>query len=323
MIQQGVLGFKAFLINSGVDEFPHCEAIDVEKAMIEFQQAQPQVVFMFHAELCGPIDHVADQIKSMDSKKYHTFLHSRPKQAENEAIQLVVRLSEKYQVRAHIVHLSSSDAVPMLREAQQKRVPISVETCTHYLHFDSEEIRDGMTQFKCCPPIREKDNREKLWKALEEGIISLVISDHSPADASVKCLDTGDFGKAWGGISSLQLRLSIMWTESKKRGYSLQQLIKWLCYEPAKLTGISERKGSIQVGGHADFVIWNPEESFTVSPELIHHRHKISPYIGETLYGVVKMTYVRGQLVFENGKFVGDKAKGQLILGVDKILSKL
>ena len=201
----------------------------------------------------------------------------------------------------------------MLREAKGSGVAITAETCPHYLHFAAEEIRDGATEFKCCPPIRERENRERLWDALRDGTIDMVVSDHSPCPPEMKLRERGDFTKAWGGISSLQLRLPVMWTEAKPRGFAINQLTEWLCAAPARQVGLHQRKGSIAVGCDADIVIWNPDREFRVSPSLIHHRHKVTPYAGEILHGVVEKTFLRGQMVYDGAEFVSNP-RGEIIL---------
>jgi allantoinase len=203
----------------------------------------------------------------------------------------------------HIVHHSSSGSLQMLREAKREGVPITIETCPHYLSFVAEEIPDGATEFKCCPPVRERDNSEKLWDALDEGLIEMVVSDHSPCPPQMKCLETGDFLEAWGGISSLQLRLPIMWTEARRRGYAIGHLAEWLSHAPARLAGLDARKGSIAVGTDADLVIWNPDAEFRVEPQMIEHRHKLTPYAGRVLSGVVEQTFLRGRKIYERGEF--------------------
>jgi allantoinase len=191
----------------------------------------------------------------------------------------------------------------LLKKAKSSGLPLTVETCPHYLHFAAEEIRDGATEFKCCPPIRERENREQLWNALRDGTIDMVVSDHSPCPPEMKLREQGDFMKAWGGISSLQLRLPVMWTEANARGFDLLQLVEWLCAAPAREVGLN-LKGTIEEGRDADIVIWNPAREFKVEPSILHHRHKLTPYAGETLRGVVEKTFLRGQMVYDDGEFV-------------------
>jgi allantoinase len=243
---------------------------------------------------------------------FQTFLHSRPRQSENQAIELMIRLARETGARIHIVHHSSSDALPMLERAKADGLRITVETCPHYLTFAAEDIPEGATEFKCCPPVRERENREKLWSALESGIIDMVVSDHSPCSPHLKLREAGDFVGAWGGIASLQLGLPVMWTNMKERGFTLNQLTEWMSFRPAQLAGLDDRKGRISPSRDADFVIWDPDRSFTVQPEIIEHRHKITPYNGRTLNGVVEAVYVHGRKVFEAGVFASVKT-GKLI----------
>jgi allantoinase len=305
----GVVGFKCFLVHSGVDEFPNVTEVDLREAMPEL--ARLNAVLIVHAELPGPIERRCTQQArdDRDPRRYSTFLHARPRAAENEAIELMIRLSRETGCRVHIVHHSSAGALPMLREAKRAGVAITAETCPHYLHFVSEEIADGATEFKCCPPIRERQNREELWRALSDGTIDMVVSDHSPCPPKMKLPAEGDFMKAWGGISSLQSRLPIIWTEAKQRGFTINQVADWLCHAPAKQVDLSRSKGSIAVGCDADIVIWNPDGEFRVEPQMIHHRHKLTPYAGEVLCGVVEKTFLRGQMVYDGGEFGGPSGK--------------
>jgi len=308
----GVVGFKCFLVHSGVDEFPNVTEKDLREAMPELARLGAPLIV--HAELPGPIEAACGQTSDGKIERtYDAFLRARPRAAENEAVELMIRLSRETGCRIHIVHHSSADALPMLREAKASGVAITAETCPHYLHFAAEEIRDGATEFKCCPPIRERKNRERLWDALRDGTIDMVVSDHSPCPPEMKLREQGDFTKAWGGISSLQLRLPVMWTEAKPRGFAINQLTEWLCAAPARQVGLHQRKGSIAVGCDADIVIWNPDREFQVSPSLIHHRHKVTPYAGEILHGVVEKTFLRGQMVYDGAEFVSNP-RGEIIL---------
>jgi allantoinase len=297
----GVLGFKCFLVHSGVDEFPNVTETDLREAMPEL--ARLGAVLIVHAEVPGPIDEALEGESNADPRKYETFLRSRPREAEDRAVALVIRLSRETGARVHIVHHSSSDALPLLKEARSEGLPITIETCPHYLSFAAEDIADGATEFKCCPPIRERENREELWSALDEGLIEMVVSDHSPCPPGMKCLSTGNFLEAWGGIASLQLRLSIMWTLASERGFTINQLAEWLCRAPARLVGLDHRKGAIAVGHDADIVVWNADQTFRVEPSMIHHRHKLTPYAGQTLSGVVEQTFLRGQKIYDRGEF--------------------
>ena len=298
----GVFGFKCFLVPSGVEEFSHVTEADLRESLPVL--AELGMTLLVHSELPGPIERASAAVSAEAApNRYSTWLASRPRQAENEAIAVLVRLAREFKARIHVVHLSSSDALPILRDAKRSGVRITVETCPHFLTFAAEEIPDGATQYKCAPPIRERENREMLWAALSEGLIDLVATDHSPCPPEMKCSGTGDFLKAWGGISSLQLSLPVMWTQLQKRGYSIDHLVKWMCRAPAQLAGLAERKGRIAAGYDADLVVWKPEESFRVEPSQFHHRHKLTPYAGQVLNGVVETTFVRGQKSYDRGEF--------------------
>ncbi|HKV33168.1 MAG TPA: allantoinase AllB, partial [Pyrinomonadaceae bacterium] len=302
MFAAGVVGFKCFLVPSGVDEFPHVTEDDLRIAMPELSRLGAMLIV--HAELPGPM-------KATDGTDYEAFLRSRPRSMENEAIELMIGLSREFGTRVHIVHLSSSDALPLLREAQTAGVKITAETCPHYLHFTAETIPDGATEFKCCPPIRESENREKLWQGLADGTIDMVVSDHSPCPASMKARETGDFMEAWGGIASLQLRLPVTWTEARRRGFSLRDLTNWLCTNPARQVSLSSRKGSIAAGCDADITIWNPNRDFIVDGTHLEHRHKLTPYHGESLTGVVEKTFLRGRKIYDSHKEAQEAQKAQ------------
>jgi allantoinase len=306
MFAAGVVGFKCFLVPSGVDEFEHVTEPDLRQAMPELTRLG--ALLIVHAELPGAIR--TDDVSAAD---YRSFLESRPCEAENEAIELMIRLSREFDTRVHIVHLSSAEALPMLREAQAAGVKITAETCPHYLHFSAEEVPAGATEFKCCPPIRERDNREELWGGLKDGTIGLIVSDHSPCPGEMKLRESGDFMKAWGGIASLELRLPVVWTEARRRGFSLLDVMRWLCANPARQVSFETRKGAIAVGHDADLVIWNPDAQFPVTPSALHHRHKITPYAGEVLNGVVQQTFLRGRKIFDSGHFT-DTPLGHMLL---------
>lgn len=303
MFDAGVVGFKCFLVPSGVDEFQHVTENDLREAMPELSQLGAMLIV--HAELPGPM-------RATDRTDYEGFLQSRPRAAEDEAIELMIRLSREFDTRVHIVHLSSSDALPQLRRAQSEGVKITAETCPHYLHFTAETIPAQATEFKCCPPIRESDNREKLWLGLADGTIEMIVSDHSPCPASMKLRERGDFMAAWGGIASLQLRLPVTWTESQQRGFSLRELSNWLCANPARQVSLDSRKGKIAGGHDADIVIWNPRRDFTVNANHLEHRHKLTPYHGETLTGAVEKTFLRGRKIYDEG--LAETAVGQLLI---------
>ena len=306
--EAGVVGFKCFLIHSGVDEFPNVTEDDLREALPELTRLG--ALLIVHAEVPGPIGRT--DIPAC-STKYTTFLASRPRAAEDEAVALMIKLAGEFGTRVHIVHHSSAASLSMLRAAKAARLKITAETCPHYLTFAAEEIPDGATEFKCCPPIRERENREQLWSALGSGTLDMIVSDHSPCPPAMKLPETGDFLAAWGGISSLQLRLPVVWTEASRRGYSLADLARWLCRAPAKLVGLENRKGVIAAGHDADLVIWNPAQQFKVAGAALHHRHKLTPYEGRILNGVVEKTFLRGRKIYDDGEFIGEP-QGVLVL---------
>ena len=297
--ESGVFGFKCFLVQSGVEEFAHVTEADLLSALPEL--AKLKAPLLVHAELPGPIAEAEKKLTKADQRRYSAWLASRPRAAENEAIELLVKLARELGAHIHIVHLSSSDAIATLQKAKSDGHAVTVETCPHYLTFNAEEIADGRTEFKCAPPIREKENREKLWAALGDGTIDFIATDHSPCPPAMKLLETGDFLRAWGGIASLELSLPAVWTEASSRGYALPRLAEWLCSGPARLAGL-ERKGRIAVGYDADFVIWNPDGTFSVDPAKLHQRNKITPYAGRELSGVVEATFLRGRKIFDKGE---------------------
>jgi allantoinase len=305
LYEAGVVGFKCFLIHSGVEEFPNVAERELRSALKEI--ASIGAVLIVHAELPAPVDAAlaaqAAEPDTVEPRRYETFLRSRPRAAEDEAVALLIRLCRETRARVHVVHHSSADALPLLREARGEGLPLTVETCPHYLNIAAEDVPDGATEFKCCPPIRERENREQLWRALEENLIDMVVSDHSPCPPDMKLRDEGDFLRAWGGISSLQLRLPLTWTEARRRGHTLQTLARWLSTEPARLAGLDRRKGAIAPGFDADLCIWNTEAEFHVEPRRLQHRHKLTPYAGQTLAGVVEATYLRGEKIYEHGEF--------------------
>jgi allantoinase len=311
LLENGVRGFKCFLIHSGVDEFPHVTEENLREAMPEL--ASLNSVLLVHAELPEAIDKAAVELAGADHRHYETFLRSRPRESENEAIALMVRLCRETGARVHIVHHSSSDALPIVKAARDEGLPLSVETCPHYLTFAAEEIPDGATHYKCCPPVRERENREKLWQGLADGTIDMVVSDHSPCTANLKLQASGDFMDAWGGISTLQFGLPVLWTGAGKRGFGLREITRWMSAAPAKLAGLDKNKGFFAPGYDADIVVWHPEEEFEVRPGLIHFKNKLTPYTGMNLRGVVESTYVRGNKVFDKGEFSAEP-KGYLLV---------
>ncbi|HSK72731.1 MAG TPA: allantoinase AllB [Pyrinomonadaceae bacterium] len=310
LLDAGVRGFKCFLVHSGVDEFPHVTEKNLLEAMPEL--AKLNSVLLVHAELSEPIETAAAELKGANAQDYQTFLKSRPRAAENEAVELMIRLCRETGAGVHIVHHSSSDVLPLLKAAKADGLPLTVETCPHYLTFAAEEIPDGATHFKCCPPVRERENRENLWEALGEGVIDMIVSDHSPCTPNLKLPEKGDFLEAWGGIAALQFSLPVIWTEAQKRGFGLRELTRWMSESPAKLASLDKRKGRLAVGFDADIVIWHPEKEFKVAPEIIQFKNKITPYSGMNLKGVVEATFVRGEEVYKNGQFAAS-ANGALL----------
>lgn len=297
LARRGVRGFKCFLIHSGVEEFPHVTETDLRIAMPEL--ARLDSVLLVHAEL----ETNAGAYSNGDPRKYETFLRSRPREMEDSAVDLMAGLCRETGARVHIVHHSSSGSLDLLRRARSAGLPISVETCPHYLTFAAEDIGDGNTHFKCCPPVRERENREKLWEAVADGTIDMIVSDHSPCIPELKMRDAGDFLEAWGGISALQFSLPVMWTNLKRRGFELTDLVRLMSEAPAKLARLDNRKGKLGPGFDADIVVWDQDERFTVAPDLIEHRHKVTPYEGMELVGRIRRTFVRGTEVYANGVF--------------------
>jgi len=315
MQEGGVVGFKCFLIDSGIQEFPPVSEGELHAAMFELSRLDATLIV--HAEMPGPVAEATARCcegeAAGDPRRYETFLRSRPRAAEDEAVALLLRLCRETGARVHVVHHSSADSLPLLREAKEAELPFTAETCPHYLTFAAEDVPDGATEFKCCPPVRERENRERLWQALADGTIEMVVSDHSPCPPEMKRRAEGDFLKAWGGISSLQFRLPVVWTEASRRGHGFQELARWLSREPARLAGLLGRKGAITPGRDADLVIFDPDASFRVEPDANEHRHKLTPYEGMELKGVVEATYLRGQRVYARGEFA-ERPAGMLLL---------
>ena len=304
LFDEGVIAFKCFLAESGVGEFSHVHENELRAGMIEI--AKTGAPLFVHAELPEPLSEGEKAALGLDPRSYATYLKSRPRAAENAAVELVLRLSKETGCRAHIVHLSSSDALSAFERARAGNVPLTVETCPHYLTFASEEIPDGATAFKCAPPIREMNNREKLWDALRQGLIDQVVTDHSPSSAEMKCSGSGDFMKAWGGISSLQIGLSAVWTGAQARGRTVRDMVEWMSAAPARLAGLATKKGALAVGYDADIVFWDPDAEHTIDASTLEHRHKITPYQDRALKGAVMRTILRGETIYERGQgFLG------------------
>lgn len=314
MFESGVFGFKCFLVPSGVDEFEYVTETDLRATMPEL--ARLGALLIVHAETPAPIEAALAGVapeNDSDPRRYETFLRSRPKAAEDEAVALMIRLSRETGARVHIVHHSSSTSLALLRAAKAEGLKFTAETCPHYLAFAAEDVPAGATEFKCCPPIRERENCEALWDALDAGVLDMIVSDHSPCPPELKRRDEGDFLAAWGGIASLQLRLPVVWTEARARGHNIERVVEWMAAAPARLVELDKRKGAIKVGCDADLVVFRPEESFRVEPEMLHHRHKLTPYAGRTLSGVVEATYLRGMKIYERGEFMNEAATGVLL----------
>jgi allantoinase len=301
LARAGVPGFKCFLIYPGCDGFTMIDREQLERALPAI--AESGLPLLVHAELTGPIDAAMETLRDADWRKFSTYLASRPDEAELEAIRLMIQLARQYGVRIHIVHLASAQALDDLNAARKEGLPITAEACPHHLHFAAEEIADGATLLKCTPPIRGRVNREALWQGLRDGSIDLIATDHSPCPVEMKRLEEGRFDLAWGGIPSLSLALPVVWTGARRRGFGLDDIVRWMASAPAALAGFAARAGSLQAGRDANFVVFDPEAEFVVTRELLHYRHKISPYLGETLTGVVEATYLRGEPVYRAGEF--------------------
>lgn len=295
LLDAGVMGVKSFMIHSGLDEFPHVGVEHIKRAIPHLKKAG--LPYLIHAELdSGEAEHVKI------TNRYQEFLDSRPHSFETNAIKHLIEISRDSGCRMHVVHLSSAEAIPMIAEARNSNVPLSVETCPHYLCLEAENIQDGETVFKCCPPIREHVNRLALWQALRDGHIDMIVSDHSPCTPDLKLIEEGDLDKAWGGISSLQFSVSLVLTEAKKHDFELPDVIRWMSENPARFLGLDHRKGFIKSGADADFVVFDPNEQYVIEPHMILHRNKQTPYEGFRVQGRTQATYLRGQQVYEKGK---------------------
>jgi len=316
LLSAGVLGVKSFLIDSGIAEFPNVEADTIRKALPIL--AKHQVPYLIHAEIdCG------DQANAKIGERYQGFLDSRPKHWENKAVNLMLELAQQakqagLENKIHIVHLSSDQALDIIRKAKQKGLNFSAETCPHYLTLAAESIPDGKTLYKCCPPIREESNRQNLWRAIKDGTISFIVSDHSPCTPQLKAIDSGDLEKAWGGISALQFGLPLIWTEAIKQNISLAEISRLMSWETAKFAGMDKRKGKIALAMDADLIVFDDQKSYSISSDMIKHRHKISPYVGTRVQGKIEKTYVRGQLVFNDDRFLKQPI-GQTLLKADLV----
>jgi allantoinase len=306
LLQSGVVGVKCFLTHSGIDEFPNVTEKDLDQAMPII--AKYNLPLLAHCELYD--EEVASDFEN-HPKSYQHYLASRPKKWENDAIDLMIRMSRKYQCAVHIVHVASAEALAKIEAAKKEGLPITAETCTQYIYFNAEEIPDANTIYKCAPPIREKANNEQLKKALGTDVLNFIATDHSPAPPNIKEIETGNLKKAWGGIAGIQFLLNGSWTALRET-MSLEQFIPLVTSKPAEFIKANQ-KGTIEVGKDADFVIWNPEESTVITEKDIHFRYKISPYIGQQLSGIVLETIVNGETVYKN-KSIKTKNKGQWLL---------
>ncbi|WGW11422.1 allantoinase AllB [Saxibacter everestensis] len=312
--EDGVFGFKCFLLHSGVDEFGFLTADELEEDLVELRKFDSLMIV--HAEDSA----VIEQAPEASGTGYRDFLASRPRKAENAAIAEVIDRARRTGARAHILHLSSSDALGIIAAAKRDGVQLTVETCPHYLTLLAEEIPDGATAFKCCPPIREDANRELLWQGLTDGTIDCIVSDHSPSTAELKGVDHGDFGTAWGGVASLQLGLPLIWTEARRRGIDLAQVVDWMSRRPAEVAGV-QHKGRLAPGFDADFSVLAADETFRVDAHRLFHKNPVSPYQGKELVGVVRRTFLRGNEIDGQapaGRLLRRDAIGSVATGGDR-----
>lgn len=307
LLKAGVMGCKVFLIDSGIDEFPNVTEEDLRKSLPLLKKYNLPLIV--HAEI---EDYPGQTSKYNNPKSYQAFLDSRPKNIEDRAVSMMIRLCEEFDTKIHIVHLSSADSIENIRKAKEKGLKFTAETCPHYLAFNSEDIKDGDTKFKCCPPIREKSNNEALWQGVKDGTIDFIVSDHSPCTANLKLIDKEDIENAWGGISGLQFSFSVILTEAINRGLALKDVVKLMSENTSSFLGL-DNKGKIEEGYDADLVILAPDETFKIEEKNIHHKNKVTPYLDRNLKGLVKATYLRGELVYNNGKF-SDNPTGNFLL---------
>jgi allantoinase len=307
LIKGGVLGVKAFLTHSGIDEFPQVGEMELDAAMPLL--AKYDLPLLAHCEWS---DDLHKKELSSHPASYRAFLDSRPKEWENKAVQLMIDLCRKHRCKTHIVHVSSADALQLIRKAKEEGMPLTAETCPHYIYFHAEAIPDGNTLFKCAPPIRDKENNERLKKALNDGTLDFIASDHSPAPPSMKEIQSGNLQKAWGGIAGLQFLLSAAWTALMDQ-MNIEKFIPLVTGHPARFLNIHHKKGFIEEGADADLVVWDPEQSFAVKEDAILHKHKISPYVSRVLFGKIHRTYVNGELVFSEGRNI-QEGRGKEIL---------
>jgi allantoinase len=307
LLAAGVRGFKCFMTPSGVDEFASVSEADLRRALPVLARSAVRRPLLVHAE-----DPSLLKAAHGDPRSYSTFLATRPADAEVAAIRTIAALAGEYRVAAHIVHVSSAEGVDAVAAAQSALVNLSAETCPHYLTFEASAIPNGATSFKCAPPIRSAWDRDGLWRALERGVFRVVASDHSPAPRTMKHVDSGDFTSAWGGIASLELSLKAVWSGAARRGFTLTDVVRWMSEGPARLAGLDDRKGAIQPGHDADFVLFDPDAEMTVNSAVLQQRHKLTPYDGCVLRGAVRATYLRGVKVWGEGR-LEQAGKGSLV----------
>jgi allantoinase len=312
LTRTGVLAFKCFLVPSGVPEFAHVTEPDLREAMPIL--AELGLPLMVHAELPEVIEAATLEATASDPTLYTTYLASRPAAAEHEAVALMIELAQATGARVHIVHVSSARTAAMIAHARARGVAISGETCPHYLWFDAADVPDGATQYKCAPPIRNRDEREGLWAALANGELAMIVSDHSPCPPILKRRDVGDFFVAWGGIASLQLGPSVVWTAMHERALPIERLSQWMSAAPARLAGLDGRKGQIKAGCDADLVLFDPDAEFVVRPDALLHRHPVTPYLDARLRGTVEATFVRGVLAYDRRNGPAATPPGRLLL---------
>jgi len=306
--QAGALGFKSFLVDSGVAEFAATPLEELELAAAEI--ARLGSVLLVHAELAEFLEPAPDDPGAR--RRHATWEASRPPRSESEAVAALAEIARTTGCAIHVVHLSSNEGLARVRAARHAKLPLSAESCPHYLFFASEEVRDGGTEWKCAPPIRGAVEREALWSGLANDSIALVASDHSPSPPARKALDSGDFFAAWGGIASLQVALAATWTAASARGFGVERIARWMAAAPARLAGLESRKGAIAVGRDADLVLFDPNATFRVDAAKLEHRHPLTPYDGIELRGVVRRTWLRGRPIFDEGRLVGEPS-GELL----------
>lgn len=310
LVDGGALGIKCFLVPSGLASFPPVDQTQLTLAASLI--APTKTPILVHAEWPSVIEAHA---RTRPLTRYADYLATRPREAEIEAIKVVCRVAQQTGCRFHIVHITCAECIDAILDANTGLV--TWETCPHYLHFCAEEIPDGATEYKCAPPIRSREDRRKLWEAIEIGDLDMIVTDHSPCPPEMKRSGEGDFNAAWGGIASLQFSLAAVWTDAVAHGYTPADLARWMSERPSQLAGLDMCKGAIKPGRDADFVIWDPDETRTVNADGIYHRHRVSPYVGRALRGVVHQTWVRGRLVFDEGRFDDDVRGRWLTRGND------